>query len=109
MAGFIFIHGITHKQISFVSSWGTLKQVKMCIKLLSGGIMIIDLYSDYSTYGFGRGTIPINMAYVGCRGTESTLAECAYTSQQSSCYNGIIGVHCSDQSSNNITRQIFTN
>ena len=39
------------------------------------------------------------MVYVDCRGTESTLAECLYETQRSSCYNGIIGVHCSDQSS----------
>lgn len=77
--GFLHIHGITHKQTLFVNSWGTSKQVYMCYSLRA---LLVDFHSltDYSTYDFGRGNIPINMAYVWCRGTESTLAECVYES-----------------------------
>ena len=50
-----------------------------------------------STFRFGRGSLSISIAYVDCRGTESTLAECTYSTRRiSSCsmYGGVVGMVC---------------
>ena len=56
-------------------------------------------YSESSTYYFGRGSSPVNITYVYCSGTESSLADCSYSTRQSSVSNciqnyNIIGVQC---------------
>lgn len=53
--------------------------------------------SEMSTYGFGRGRLPVHIAYVTCRGSESSLAECSYATQFSNTcvrYSGVVGVEC---------------
>ena len=58
-------------------------------------------YSDSSTHSFGNGSAPINIADVYCKGFESNLAECVFTSGIRNCDGsqyyriGIIGVQCS--------------
>ena len=51
---------------------------------------------DNSSYNFGSGSVPINLNYVHCTGTESTILDCPYSSASSYCasYKGIIGVEC---------------
>ena len=57
-------------------------------------------YLDYSTFQFGRGSLSTEIAYVNCRGSESSLAECSFTTSTSSINNcnrysgNTIGVHC---------------
>ena len=55
--------------------------------------------SAYSTFRFGNGALPVNIAYVGCKGTESSIANCTYSTSSSSISNcirnyGRIGVQC---------------
>ena len=58
------------------------------------------MHSAYSTFSFGNGSLPVNIAYVYLKGTESSLANCTYSTGQSSInrclrYNdGRIGVQC---------------
>ena len=62
--------------------------------------------SAYSTFHFGNGSLPVNIAYVDCKGTESSIANCMYSTGSSlinGClrYNGgRVGVQC--RSSENI-------
>ena len=52
---------------------------------------------DNSSHHFGAGSAPIHMQYVSCIGSESTIANCMYTSgPHHTClsYKGIIGVQC---------------
>jgi hypothetical protein len=54
---------------------------------------------EKSTYGFGRGSLPVLVKFVYCQGYESNIGECTYsTSWLSDCirYFGgdIIGVQC---------------
>ena len=62
------------------------------------------MYSDASTFSFGRGRAPIKLVYIDCRGFESSLVKCSYQSnteslswcERESRYisNVIIGVQC---------------
>ena len=65
------------------------------------------MHSESSTYSFGRGATPASIAYVNCRGTESNLAECTYSTGQilSSCISyddDRIGVYCKSGMSKSI-------
>ena len=55
-------------------------------------------FIEQSTFGFGRGSLPVLVKYVYCRGYESNLAECTYrTTGLSDCVrygSDIIGVQC---------------
>ena len=67
---------------------------------------------ESSTQGFGRGSVPVSITDVNCRGTESNLAECSYsTNRQSNCeqYSGhIIGVQCkSGKNIGNIIKELM--
>ena len=63
---------------------------------------------DDSTYSFGTGSAPINIANVYCRGFESSLAECGFstglsTHGLSNCarYGGsIVGAQCRSSEQN---------
>ena len=61
-------------------------------------VCITVIYVVRSTFGFGRGSLPILVRYVYCRGYESSIGECTYsTTHLSDCllYGGdIIGVQC---------------
>ena len=67
--------------------------------LLSYSIMHkIKFYTDKSTYGFGRGSSRVLVKHVSCRGYESNIGECTYsTTGLSNCLSSgsdVIGVHC---------------
>ena len=72
---------------------------------LSYDLALID-DSAYSTFRFGDGNLPVFIAYVDCKGTESSIANCTYSTESSSItrclrYNdGRVGVQC--RSSENI-------
>ena len=56
---------------------------------------------------FGRGTVPILLDNVGCRGTESRLIDCAYSSHTLDCNHGEdAGVTC--QPSNNESEYFYS-
>ena len=58
---------------------------------------------ERSTFGFGRGSLPILAKYVYCRGYESNIGECTYsTTGLSDCFHyggDIVGVQCISSSS----------
>jgi hypothetical protein len=53
---------------------------------------------DRITFSFGRGSLPVLVKYVYCKGYESNIGECTYsTSGLSDCPHyrrDIVGVHC---------------
>ena len=63
--------------------------------------VILLSYSDSSSFSFGEGSTPIHMRSIYCKGIESSLVECEYTTTPSrdctgdyGLTRGIIGVQC---------------
>ena len=55
------------------------------------------VWLEASTHSFGEGSVLVTIRNIQCRGSESSLAECVYTTSQNTCSrdeHGIIGVQC---------------
>ena len=61
-------------------------------------LYIVTYFIEKSTFGFGRGSLPVLVKYVYCQGYESNLAECTYrTTGLSDCLryrSDVVGVQC---------------
>jgi hypothetical protein len=70
----------------------------MILLLLLSHCLIHIMLIDKSTLGFGRGSLPVLVKHVYCRGHESNIGECIYyTTRLSDCLryeSDVIGVHC---------------
>ena len=59
------------------------------INVATCSVTIIFLIPDGSTLQFGNGSLPVTIASVDCRGYESSLVECAYSTR----YNNLNRCH----------------
>ena len=87
--------GTLLKQMSSVTNLDSLKLVSTISALMQFGSYAF--YAGASTPRFGRGSLPVIAYSVNCRGFESSLAECTFsTSSRSTCYSweSIVGVVC---------------
>ena len=79
------VAGISLRLMLFVNNWDTQELVSynnnIIIMMVHIDIELIgELFPVYSSYHFGNGSSAMRKAYTTCRGFESSLAECAFTS-----------------------------